>query len=124
MHAIKKISETPSLSSFDLDKAVELAQSRTWEALNISPEFNVSFKKTYEVLEQYLGSRVNLVVLHIDLVGSTKLSMDLPPDKLAAIIQTFTHEMSLIIDSYGGVHTQVCWRCHSGFLFSPGKFRI
>ena len=79
MHAIKKIS---SLSSFDSDKAVELAQSRTWEALNISPEFNVSFKKTYQVLEQYLGSKVNLVVLHIDLVGSTKLSMDLPPDKL------------------------------------------
>ena len=62
---------------FDLDKAVELTQSRTGKVLNISPEINVSFKKTYEVLEQLLGSKVNLVVLHIDLVGYTKLSMNL-----------------------------------------------
>lgn len=86
---------------FDLERAIKLAQSRTWKALNISPEFSISFKKTYEVLEQYLGSKVNPVVLHIDLVGSTKLSMDLPADKLAAIIQIFTHEMSIIIDTYG-----------------------
>jgi adenylate cyclase len=94
VHAIKKMSEAPSLGSFyldavfDLDTAIELAQSRTWKALNATPEFNISFKKTYEVLE------------HI--VGSTKLSMGLPADKLAVIIQAFTHEMSLIIDTYGG----------------------
>jgi class 3 adenylate cyclase len=108
VYAIKKISETPSLGSFylgavfDLDAAIELAQSRTWKALNASPEFNISFKKTYEVLEQFVGSKVTLVILHIDLVGSTKLSMGLPADKLAVIIQIFTHEMSIIIDRYGG----------------------
>lgn len=105
---IKKISETPSLGSFyldavfDLDNAIELAQSRTWKALNATPEFNISFKKTYDVLEQFVGSKVTLVILHIDIVGSTKLSMGLPADKLAVIIQAFTHEMSLIIDTYGG----------------------
>jgi class 3 adenylate cyclase len=108
VHAIKKISETPSLGSFyldavfDLDTAIELAQSRTWKALNATPEFNISFKKTYDVLEQFVGSKVTLVILHIDIVGSTKLSMGLPADKLAVIIQTFTHEMSVIIDTYGG----------------------
>jgi len=108
VHAIKKISETPSLDSFyldavfDLDTAIELAQSRTWKALNAIPEFNISFKKTYDVLEQFVGSKVTLVILHIDIVGSTKLSMGLPADKLAVIIQTFTHEMSVIIDTYGG----------------------
>lgn len=124
---VLKLSETPSLSSFnldalfDLDKAVELAQSRTGEVLNISPEINVSFKKTYEVLEQYLGSKVNLVVLHIDLVGYTKLSMDLPADKLAAIIQTFMHEMSLIIDAYGGYILKYVGDAILAFFLVPGN---
>jgi len=105
---MKKISKTTSLGSFyldavfDLNKAIELAQSRTWKALNATPEFDISFKKTYEVLQQFLGSKVDLVILHIDIVGSTKLSMGLPADKLAVIIQAFTHEMTLIIETYGG----------------------
>ena len=46
---IKKISETPSLGSFyldavfDLNEAIELAQSRTWKALNATPDFDISF---------------------------------------------------------------------------------
>lgn len=41
-------------------------------------------------------------MLHIDLVGSTRLSMTLPIDRLATIIQTFYQEMSDIISAYGG----------------------
>ncbi|HET6808077.1 MAG TPA: adenylate/guanylate cyclase domain-containing protein, partial [Nitrososphaera sp.] len=47
-------------------------------------------------------SKVTLVILHIDLVGSTRLSSTLPADRLAAIIQAFTQEMSITISAYGG----------------------
>lgn len=40
--------------------------------------------------------------MFIDIVGSTNLSMTLPPDKLAAIVRAFTHEMSLIVSAFGG----------------------
>jgi len=43
-----------------------------------------------------------LVILHIDLVGSTRLSSTLPADRLAAIVQAFTQEMSITITAYGG----------------------
>lgn len=49
IHGIEKISKDPSLGSFyldavfDLERAIKLAQSRTWKALNISPEFSISF---------------------------------------------------------------------------------
>jgi len=42
------------------------------------------------------------VILHVDLVESTRLLMTLPVDRLATIIQAFSQEMSLMIAAYGG----------------------
>jgi class 3 adenylate cyclase len=53
-------------------------------------------------LAKLAGSKVRLVILNIDLVGSTKLSMTLPIDRLATLVQAFTQEMSLTITAYGG----------------------
>jgi adenylate cyclase len=106
--SVKQASDTPSLGSFyldavvDLDAAIKMAQSRVWKALKVAPEFNITFKETHNVLEKFAKSKVTLVILHIDLVGSTRLSMTLPVDRLATIIQAFTQEMSLMISAYGG----------------------
>lgn len=97
-----------SLASFyldaivDLDKAIKVAQERVWKALKMEPEFNLSTEETTEILRKFAKSKVMLVILHIDLVGSTKLSMILPVDRLANIIQAFTQEMSFTITAYGG----------------------
>jgi adenylate cyclase len=106
--SIRQASDTPSLGSFyldavvDLNDAIKMAQSRVWKALKVAPEFNITFKETHNVLEKFAKSKVTLVILHIDLVGSTRLSMTLPVDRLATIIQAFTQEMSLMISAYGG----------------------
>ena len=106
--SIKQASDVPSLSSFyldalvNIDSAIKMAQSRIWKALKAEPEFNISFEETNNILEKYAKSKVTLVILHIDLVGSTRLSMTLPVDRLATIIQAFTQEMSLMIQAYGG----------------------
>ena len=65
-------------------------------------KFDISTEETHEILASILKSKVMLVILHIDLVGSTRLSSDLPTDRLAAIIQAFTQEMSITISAYGG----------------------
>ncbi len=97
-----------SLASFyldavvDLDKAIKMAQERVWKALKIGLEFDMSTEETNDILAKYAKSKVTLVILHIDLVGSTRLSMTLPVDRLATIIQAFTQEMSLTISAYGG----------------------
>jgi class 3 adenylate cyclase len=100
--------ESPSLASFyldavvDLDKAIKLAQERVWKALKVESRFDLSGEETDEVLAKLVKSKVMLVILHIDLVGSTRMSSTLPADRLAAIIQAFTQEMSLTIAAYGG----------------------
>lgn len=98
----------PSLSSFPLDgmvdkvEAVKQAQERVWRALKFEPEFDLTSEETQAILEKFVKSKVGFVILHIDLVGSTKLSMTLPADRLANIVQAFTQEMSIVIKAYGG----------------------
>ena len=43
-----------------------------------------------------------MVILHVDIVGFTKLCMSLSANRLADIIRAFTQEMSILIASYGG----------------------
>lgn len=83
----------------NIDLAIKHAQNSMWEALKSELTFD---EETYKILEKYAKNKVTLVILHIDLVDSTKLSMTLPIDRLTTIIQAFTREMSLIIEAYGG----------------------
>ena len=108
--ASKRASAAPSVGMFYLDAVISIdlairhAQHSIWRALKGTvPEFNISVvEEAQNVLEMYAKSKVMFVILHIDIVGSTWMSMTLPVERLATIIQTFTQEMSLIIAAYGG----------------------
>jgi adenylate cyclase len=106
--SVKQALDTPSLGSFyldavfDLESAIKDTQSRVWKALKVESEFNVSTEETQKVLEKFAKSKVTLVILDIALVDSTRLSMTLPVERFAAIIQAFTQEMSLMVTAYGG----------------------
>jgi adenylate cyclase len=101
-------SELTSLASFyldavvDLDKAISMAQQRVWKALKVGTKFDLSTEEAHNILAKLAKAKVRLVILNIDLVGSTRLSMTLPIDRLATLIQAFTQEMSLTITAYGG----------------------
>src|SRR3982750_2567952 len=84
------------------DKIFKESQNRLQKSLEANPDFNISFKETQNILEKFLGVKTNLAILNIDLVGSTKMSFDLPLDKLSTIIRSFAQEMSIIISEYRG----------------------
>ena len=79
----KQVSDSPSLGMFyldaviDIDSAIKDAQTRIWKALKVKPEFNISMEETNDVLEKFAKTKVKLVILHIDIVESTRLSMTL-----------------------------------------------
>lgn len=106
--AARQESEMSSLASFyldavvDLDKAISMAQQRMWKALKVGTKFDLSTEEAHNILAKLARSKVRLVILNIDLVGSTKMSMMLPVDRLATLVQAFTQEMSLTITAYGG----------------------
>lgn len=105
---VKQATEASSIGVFYLDAVVNIdsiirsAQLEMWKSLKGEMEFNISTEDTQDALAKLAGSRATLVILYIDIVSSTKLSMTLPVDKLAAIVRAFTHEMSLVVSAYGG----------------------
>jgi hypothetical protein len=86
----------------DVNSVIKEAQFRAWNALKAKPELNIILKETQNILEQNAESKLRLVMLHIDLVGSTKMSLTLPIDRLTTIIRSFAQEMTNIISLYGG----------------------
>src|SRR3954453_4194308 len=78
------------------------SQNRVWNTLGGEPEFIISVAETQNVLSEFASSKMKFVILNVDLVGSTKLSMTLPLDRLTKMIQTFNQEMSLIVKEFGG----------------------
>jgi adenylate cyclase len=63
---------------------------------------HTSIKRGQNFLLNHISSKIPLIIMYADLVGSTTMSMTLPVEKLVAIIRAFTHELSHVVDSYGG----------------------
>ena len=86
----------------DFNSIMKKSQNRVWNTLGGEPEFIISIAETQNVLSKFASSKMKFVILNVDLVGSTKLSMTLPLDRLTKLIQTFNQEMSLIVKEFGG----------------------
>jgi adenylate cyclase len=65
-------------------------------------QYDTSIKHAQDFLLYHLSSKISLVIIYVDIVGSTKMSMTLPVDKLVTIIIAFSHEISSVIESYDG----------------------
>jgi adenylate cyclase len=96
---LQSSSPTPQIR---LNSILKKSQTRVRKTLEGKPEFVMSLVETQNVLKKHAKDRTTLVVLHVDLVGSTKLAMRLPIDRLTMIIQAFHQEMSIIVKAFGG----------------------
>jgi class 3 adenylate cyclase len=85
-----------------LNSIMKKSQTRVRKTLEGKPEFVMSFLETQKVLKKFAKYKTNFVVLHVDLVGSTKLAMRLPLDRLTMIIQAFNQQMSVAVKAFGG----------------------
>jgi class 3 adenylate cyclase len=86
----------------DLQTLFTQRQDRLANALKERYQYNTSIKRSREFFHKHVSSRIPLVIMCADLVGSTKMSMTFPAEKLVAIIRAFSHELSTVIESYEG----------------------
>ncbi len=87
---------------FDLQTLLTQRQDRLWSVLHERYKYNTSIKRGQEFLLNHVDSKMSLIVMYVDLVGSTKMSMDLPVEKMAKIIKVYSHELSSVVESYDG----------------------
>jgi class 3 adenylate cyclase len=87
---------------FDLQTLFTQRQDRIWSVLHERYKYNTSIKRGQNFLLNHVDSKLSLIVIYADLVGSTKMSMNLPVEKMAKIIKAYSHEISSVVESYEG----------------------
>ncbi len=98
----KSNSSSNETEIFDLKTLVHLRQDRLWGAIKERYRYNTSIKRGQNYLIKHVDTKVSLVVMYADLVGSTKMSMTLPVEKLVTVIRAFSHELSSVIENLNG----------------------
>jgi adenylate cyclase len=87
---------------YDIQTLGSKKQNSAWNVLYDNYQYNISIKKGQEFLLNHVDSKLSLVVMYADLVGSTKMSMVLPVERMAKIIKVFPHELSNVVERYNG----------------------
>jgi adenylate cyclase len=86
----------------DAQTLVSQTQNRMWKALEGNYLYDSSLRDGQVLLFNHVNSKISLVIMYADLVGSTNMSMTLPVEKMVTIIRAFTYEMTSTVRSYGG----------------------
>jgi class 3 adenylate cyclase len=102
------------------DSLMKKSQIRVRKTLEGKPEFVMSSVETQNVLEKFAKYKTTFVVLHVDIVGSTKMAMRLPLDRLTMMIQAFNQEMSVIVTAFGGYILKYVGDAVLAFFVVPG----
>jgi adenylate cyclase len=77
-------------------------QARVRRTLDRGVQIDLSTESCKRFLRRRVNQKIGVVILYVDIDGSTKMSRSLPPDKFATILHIFSQEMSLAIAEYGG----------------------
>jgi adenylate cyclase len=96
------LSSIENRTIYDLQTLLSQRQDRLWSVLYERYQYNTSIKRGQDFLLNHVDSKLSLVVMYADLVGSTKMSMALPVERMAKIIKAFSHELSSVVESYNG----------------------
>lgn len=70
---------------------------------NLWPKMiHTSIRRGQTFLLNHISSKIPLIIIYAEFVGSTNMSMTLPVDNLVTLIRAFAHQISLVVDSHDG----------------------
>ena len=65
-------------------------------------EYSGVVDESERYLRKHVFSKLDMVVLYVDLVGSTTMALEMPSEKIAIIISSFAQEMAAVIRQHHG----------------------
>lgn len=86
----------------DSETLMRETQKRVWGALKDGYEYVGPTDESERFLRKNAWSRVKMVTVYVDLVGSTQMTLELPSEKMATIISSFAQEMASVVHTCGG----------------------
>jgi adenylate cyclase len=91
------------IKSEEIKSLIAQSKTRVLESFEKGSGLNTKIEDPSNIfLSKYVGTTLKLVVLYVDLVGSTLMTRSLPVNRLATVVQAFTQEMSFIVPKFGG----------------------
>ena len=115
------LSQRGSSVVVDTDTLVSETQKRVWSSLTKGYEYPPIIDESDKFLRKHVFSRINMIVLYVDLVGSTDITLSLPEDKVAIIISSFAQEMASVITQHGGYVLKFVGDAVIGYFVAEGN---
>jgi class 3 adenylate cyclase len=88
--------------TLDSETMILETQKRVWGALKKGYEYSGVVDESDQFLRKNVFSKLDMTVLYVDLVGSTTMTLEMPAEKVATIISSFSQEMGTVIRQYHG----------------------
>lgn len=88
--------------TLDTESLIKETQKRVWSSLKKGYEYDYSVDESDKLLRTHVAQRLHMIVVFVDLVGSTDMSLKLPAEKLGIIFSSFSQEMQYVIRHHGG----------------------
>lgn len=96
------LGKTTSEKTLDFETMKQETQMRVWKALKEGYEYDSMEDYSDRYLRRNVLAHVEMTVMYVDLVGSTKMALEMPPERVAIIMSSFAQEMAFIIRQHNG----------------------
>ena len=80
----------------------EQTRARVTKTIIDGIQLNMSTEECKKLLKRHVNNKTNLVIMFVDINNSTEMSLSLPENKFALLVQCFAQEISLAVLGYGG----------------------
>ena len=88
-NVVDMLLSTDKQQTLDSDTMILETQKRVWGALKKGYEYSGMIDESDQFLRKNVFSKLDMVVLYVDLVGSTTMTLEMPEEKIAIIVARF-----------------------------------
>ena len=110
-----------SEKTLDSETMILETQKRVWGALKKGYEYTGVIDDSDQFLRKNVFSKLDMVVLYVDLVGSTTMTLEMPEEKIAIIISSFSQEMAAVIRQHNGYVLKFVGDAVIGYFVAEGN---
>jgi len=107
--------------TLDSETMILETQKRVWGALKKGYEYTGIVDDSEEFLRKNVFSKLDMVVLYVDLVGSTTMTLEMPAEKIAIIVSSFSQEMASVIRQHHGYVLKFVGDAVIGYFVAEGN---
>ena len=107
--------------TLDSETMILETQKRVWGALKKGYEYTGIVDDSEQFLRKNVFSKLDMVVLYVDLVGSTTMTLEMPAEKIAIIVSSFSQEMASVIRQHHGYVLKFVGDAVIGYFVAEGN---